>query len=479
MSPRPSTKSTLFTTDFRRAFEAETTDLLARRFLWFTGIVAVCSLIWAIVVSTQITMRGLGPPVAAAAIALIFGATFSWVWRGRVERDRLLRSTYWLVIAFGAVQIALMSLTTMPDDTTHTTGMVLMRITGVHLLAALFLPWTAWQAARPIIVLMILNAAAVVTISQLPWPDRLVQIALSPLVGLPGVFVCWIRHGRRTERFKLRFLQSRYGEVRRDLIDARRLHESLFPEPIHEGPLRLCYEYVPMRQIGGDFIFFRQGLGAIDAEHAIFVLADVTGHGVAAALTVNRLYGEIERLLAEQPETSPGDLLANINHYVHLTLAPHSVYITALIVRIDLAASMLTYASGGHPPAFVRAVDGTIEELESTAFMLGVCARDSFHADEQRVRFCPGDALIAYTDGATEATNARQRMFGINGLRRLIASVQIPTGGSWPSRIVDAVSAHRSGPPGDDTLVVELYRPIGAPLRSSLTIPADTTTSTR
>jgi len=144
MSPRSSTKSTLFTTDFRRAFEAETSSLLAKRFLWFTGIVAAFSLVWSLIVAQRIPTMGIGPLLASVAVALIFGATFAWVWRGGVTRDRLLRSTYWLVIANGAVQIAVMTFTAMPDGTAHTPWMILTRITGVHLLAALFLPWTPW-----------------------------------------------------------------------------------------------------------------------------------------------------------------------------------------------------------------------------------------------------------------------------------------------------------------------------------------------
>lgn len=477
MSPRSSTKSTLFTTDFRRAFEAETSSLLARRFLWFTGIVAAFSLVWSLIVAPRIATTGGGPLLASIAIALIFGSTFAWVWRGGVTRDRLLGSTYWLVIAYGTVQIAVMTLTTMPDGSAHTPWMIVARITGVHLLAALFLPWTPWQAIHPIIVLVILNAGAMAALSSLPWTDRLATIALSLLVGLPGVVVCWVRQGWRLERSKLRFLQSRYGQVRRDLVDARKLHESLFPAPITQGPLRLHYAYEPMRQIGGDFIFFRQALGA--DQQAVCVLADVTGHGVAAALTVNRLHGELERLLAMHPDITPGRLLADLNHYVHLTLAPHSVFVTALAVRIDPLASTLVHASGGHPPAFIRAVDGTIEELESTSFMLGACPPDDFEADEHSARFCPGDALIAYTDGATEATNANQRQFGIDNIRRLIASVQIPTAGSWPGRIIDAVSDHRHGPPGDDTLVIEVARPIGAPLRTRPAVVPSSTTRAR
>ena len=89
-----------------------------------------------------------------------------------------------------------------------------------------------------------------------------------------------------------------------------------------DGPVRLNYVYEPMRQIGGDLLFvhpppdaMRDGSGTFSA-----VILDVTGHGIAAALTVNRLVGELERLFSENAAASPGDVLRGLNRYVTVTL---------------------------------------------------------------------------------------------------------------------------------------------------------------
>ena len=204
-------------------------------------------------------------------------------------------------------------------------------------------------------------------------PD-FVAIAFSPLIALPGTAICWFRDSRRLEKYKLRFLQQRYGEVRRELTDARKIHESLFPAEVEHGAVRMTYRYEPMRQIGGDFLFVcpapMQGAGD-GGDGLNVVLIDVTGHGIPAALTVNRLHGELERIFAEDPLIPPGEVLALLNRYVHLTLAPHSIYGTAVCVRIDPGSGKLEFASGGHPPAFLRGVDGTLERLDSTSFVLG------------------------------------------------------------------------------------------------------------
>jgi sigma-B regulation protein RsbU (phosphoserine phosphatase) len=195
-------------------------------------------------------------------------------------------------------------------------------------------------------------------------------------------------------------------------------------------------------------------------------VVDVTGHGIAAALTVNRLHGELERLFAENPDVDPGAVLGLLNKYVHLTLANHSVYATAFCLRVDPARNVVEYASGGHPPAFLRAVDGTLHELSSTGFVLGACPSDDFDPAPATLPFYPGDALIVYTDGAIEAKNEAGRMLGVRGVQRLLAQKAGASPGQWPAVLMQTVDGHRVGPVCDDTLAVEVWRPLASELAS-------------
>lgn len=331
-----------------------------------------------------------------------------------------------------------------------------------HFFACLFLPWTPRESVRPIVPLLVFNAAVLLFYIAAAPVWIALSIALSPLVAGPGAAVCWWRSSRFRDSFTLNVLKGRYSEIKRELVDARRIHESLFPKPIGEGLVRLDYRYEPMRQIGGDYLYARQ-ITPVGASHPVthVIIVDVTGHGITAALTVNRLHGEIDRQLGEKPGSTPAEILSGLNNYLHHTLANHSVYATALCLRVDPARDELTWASAGHPPAFLRGSDGTVEELDSTTLVLGACRGDDFEAGQRVARFHRGDSLVAYTDGAIEARNALGRMLGVKGFRGMVLSLGLPAGEPCLDPLIRAVDGHRFGPIQDDTLLVELIRPLG------------------
>jgi sigma-B regulation protein RsbU (phosphoserine phosphatase) len=271
--------------------------------------------------------------------------------------------------------------------------------------------------------------------------------------------LCALRHTQRLERYERAFFYKRYREVKRELVDARRIHESLFPTQVIDGPVRVHYKYEPMQQIGGDFLYVHRPDERPDQLSV--VLLDVTGHGVLAALTVNRIWGELRRIFAEHPSIAPGNVLHLLNRYAHLTLAPYGVYLTAKIVRIDTGNDMLEYASGGHPPAFLYREDGSLVELESTAFVLGACPDADYVPDPKQLPMHAGDVLLLYTDGMNEARGLSGRLLGLDGLRKIINEVgsSHPHLGEWPDRIFSRMEAFRAGAPADDTILVEVSRP--------------------
>lgn len=348
----------------------------------------------------------------------------------------------------------------------------LSSVFSTHFFACLFLPLTPRESVRPLVPLLALNA--ILTISYvgfvLAFRDGgwgvvllgITMIAFSPIIGMPGYFVIWWRDSRFREGFTNRVLRGRYNEMRRELVDARRIHESLFPRSVVDGPLHFRYAYEPMRQIGGDYLFSKLA-HVEDGRHGILnlVVLDVTGHGIPAALTVNRLHGELERIFAEHPAIGPHDLLHMLNRYVHLTLSSHWVYVTALCIKVDSQSGTAEYSSAGHPPAFLYTVDGRMEEMDSTAMILGACGPEEFETQARTFKFGAGDRIIAYTDGAFECRDRAGQQLRISGIRRLLARGPGDSK-SWPESIIRSVADFRHGPPPDDTLVIEISRPVSA-----------------
>lgn len=337
-----------------------------------------------------------------------------------------------------------------------------------HLIASLFLPWTPRESIKPIAPLILAN---LVLTALYAW-DRPAVLAVTLVAamaaGVPGLIVSWVRRLRFRRKFHFKMLKGRYGEMKRELLDARRLHESLFPAQLDGGPVSVRYSYEPMREIGGDFLYTKR-----EGDVAHIVLIDVTGHGVGAALTVNRLHGELERRYGIEHDPSPESVLAGLNEYLHFALASHSVYATALCIRVNSHAGTIEHASAGHPPAFLRTADGRMDRLESTTLVLGVVHPDDFEANPERNEFMRGDALIAYTDGATEAVTASGKMIRVDGLERIAmktAPRSTPSGVAsraghspneqWCDALLSEVERLRMGPTLDDTLVVEVRRPI-------------------
>lgn len=456
------------TNEFQTEFRRETAALLSRRFLWYTGAVGFFYIIatavrLAGIGSEMATASGVGAAPVATLIAGVVGGALYWtafslLRRGSVPRHRLGDMVFWLIVVAGTVQ--LVSGVVGAELSAGGRG-ALVGVSGAlavlftHAMAAVFLPLHPREAVRPLVPLLALNAIITLAYVGGDWGAAVGALAVSLAIGLPGTLICWWRHARLESGFTLRMLRRGFREMRHELGAAREIHEALFPRPIGAGPVQLRYSYEPMRAIGGDFVHVHQHGGMLSV-----ILLDVTGHGIPAALTINRIHGELDRIFAEDPAASPGEVLRLLNRYMHLTLAGHSIYATGFCARIDPEADALEYASAGHPPAFLCAVDGTIQDLPSTTFVLGAAGGDDFDPAPESAPFMPGDRLIAYTDGAIEAKSPAGTMLGIAGMQRLLAGTRGVIDSDWSERLLRSIHAHRSGPPGDDTLIVQVSRPI-------------------
>ncbi len=338
-------------------------------------------------------------------------------------------------------------------------------LAALHLVVCLILPWKPWESIQPVLPLLVFWAVVVLLpTTHLDSISKAVLIISSPVVLVPGAAIAWWRHKRLHEDFTRKMLGQKVRSMGGELSRARIVHDAMFPDPFDIGHVAFQYEYQPIQEIGGDYVHVHrsQPTGRIT-----ITLLDVAGHGLAAALTVNRLFGELERIRAESPEAEPAEVMELLNRYIYLTMAHHSLFATGACMMLDPSNGTLQWVNAGHPPAFIRRGDGTITDLNGTAMLLGVESYAEFEAGQETHNIRPGDVLIAYTDGAIEARNDGGTQFGIKGLRE--ATCFDPPPRNWSRFLAGAVAKHHGGNCDDDILIVSMaLRGLHVTARSSL-----------
>lgn len=336
----------------------------------------------------------------------------------------------------------------------------LLQLMTWHLSACLFLPWSPRESVRPMLPLLAAWGAfriasgsidGLMDFEGLSGPLLAVgEVAASPAILLPGMGLCWWRLRRYRRRFGREFAGRQLRSLKREIKQARAIHDSLFPPRIDEGPVRFDYAFAPAGDLGGDFLHLvRRPDGRVQ-----LVLLDVTGHGLSSAMTVNRLVGELERLHAERPGLGPGELLAGLNRYVHLTLLRHSILATALAIEIDPGRGLARIANAGHPPLLCRDPDGRIEVHEANEPILGALPPAEFGDGETTIRIRSGSVLFLYTDGAFEARDRRGRELGLEGFIRLCRHHPPPP--RWSRHLLAIVEGFEGPVRGDDVLIATL-----------------------
>jgi len=230
--------------------------------------------------------------------------------------------------------------------------------------------------------------------------------------------------------------------VEQELATARRIQSSTLPKSLpHMGGLTIATRYVPMTAVAGDFYDFL----LIDESRMTILVADVSGHGVPAALVASML--KVGIAAQRHNAQDPAAVLAGLNGM--LTGVLDGQFVTAACAFIDLAARTLTYSAAGHPPAVLaRAATQDVVELTENGLMLGPFCNAAYK--NLTVPFERRDKLLLYTDGIIEATLASGEPFGGEGLQEFMLRHLA----SAPSALADALILSVAGPVQEDDLTV-------------------------
>jgi len=210
--------------------------------------------------------------------------------------------------------------------------------------------------------------------------------------------------------------ETNYAALSRELELARSIQQSLLPRNMPDVPgLRFAGSYLPMSAVAGDIY----EILPLRSGRMLVVVADVSGHGVPAALIASMV--KIAVAAEADRYDTPGEILTGINRA--LTGKFESAYITACCAVFDPQRDVVCYALAGHPPPFLRRADGRIEPLDCGGTVLAFMPSSVYQTSE--VSFEVGDRLLVYTDGLTEARRANdEEFFGDAELARVLASIR-------------------------------------------------------
>jgi serine phosphatase RsbU (regulator of sigma subunit) len=217
-------------------------------------------------------------------------------------------------------------------------------------------------------------------------------------------------------------------KMRADLETARGIQTSLVAAEVsRHGPVSIHARMQPAAEVGGDYY----DVIDLGAGRLAFVVADVAGKGLPAALLMTLLRGSLRSLLSAGLRGTA--LMTALNTHL-VANTPDNRMITCFYGEIDLATGRLIYVNAGHNPPYLYDRDGR-RTLDATAVVLGMI--DGMPFPEASAELRAGSRLLLYTDGVTEAENRAGEQFGDE---RLEAAVGGP-GPSEPAGALDAIIA--------------------------------------
>jgi phosphoserine phosphatase RsbU/P len=281
-------------------------------------------------------------------------------------------------------------------------------------------------------------------------------------------------HRNRVTQAALRELRVLYDALDRDLIEARKLQQSLVRErrrSFAEGEVNLMLR--PSGHVGGDLVgFYRigaQGLGLFGI--------DVSGHGVASALLTARLAGY---LTGDSPGPNVAlrydsrgqvvgrpveDVATQLNRLM-LEEVETGHYFTMILAHLDLASGKVAMAQAGHPSPMVQGGDGKVRLIGDGGMPIGLLPDAVFEARE--FTLMPGERLLIVSDGFGECPNARGDFLGDEGLIDMIERTHDMRGTVFLEALVWTLSAFAGDEDFPDDLSAVLFEYTGPELAVTL-----------
>ncbi len=325
--------------------------------------------------------------------------------------------------------LLLMDLNYTRDTTSGREGLELLEKVRTQDPALPVVVMTGWGSIETAVEAMRRGARSFV---QKPWDDT----------TLVDVVNREVAEGQAARRRDARFA--------RDHEEARQIQRALLPSvmPVLDG-CQIAARWTPAAGIGGDCY---DVLRFSDTRVALSI-ADVVGKGLPAALLMSNLQAAVRAFASASAE--PHEVCGSVNRLLCRNIASGK-FVTFCYAVVDLEGGVISYANAGHnPPILVRA-DGRIDQLATTGLVLGVSSDWTYTTGT--ATFGPGDRLICYTDGMTEARSAADEEFGEDRLAELALHTPAGSAEALVDALNAAVIAWTAGPAQDDATLIVIER---------------------
>ncbi len=244
-------------------------------------------------------------------------------------------------------------------------------------------------------------------------------------------------------------------EVREDLRLAARIQQKLLPKaaPIVSG-YDIAGTSLPARQVGGDYFDF---IRTEEVDFAVGV-GDVSGKGLPASLLMANLQATVrgQALVGH----SCREIVNRSNQLIYHSTAPEK-FATFFLCGFDSVKELICYTNAGHDPALLfPGSEDSPRFLKTGGIPLGIKERFSFL--EESMPFAPGDLLVIYSDGITEAFNSKEEEFGLDRLISTIAAYRKKPAQDLQQMILKAVAAHVGDSPQHDDITLLIVKRVQA-----------------
>ncbi len=282
----------------------------------------------------------------------------------------------------------------------------------------------------------------------------------------------------RLIRVTLDELQDVYESIRGDLVEARKLQQSLVTERHKDfGSAEVSLLLRSASHVGGDLV----GLFPISDDHVGLYGIDVSGHGISSALMTARLAGYLsatspDRNIALMPDglggyqaRCPAQTVAILNDLI-LGEIETEHYFTLLLADADLRSGRITFAQAGHPCPLVQRTSGECEVVGRGGLPVGLLEHASYEPCE--IQLNPGDRFLIYSDGITECTDPAGGQLGDDGICQLAREHREIRGPAFLEAMLWQLSSFAGRDSFDDDVSAVLFEFEGLS-RNRLTDPDD------